>query len=65
MKRPDREQPGSLAAHLGMREAELDALLDDLGEEFGDFTEPLAPPAVVDLEAHRRERQARGKGERV
>lgn len=65
MKRRDREQPGSLAAHLGMGEAELDGLLDELGEEFGDFTERPAPPAVVNIEARRRERQSKGNGERV
>ncbi|GEM_PF-5036157 len=65
MKRRDREQPGSLAANLGMSEAELDAALDELGEEFGDFLEGPAPAPVVDLEARRRERQSKGNGERV
>jgi hypothetical protein len=51
-----------------MSEAELDATLRKLGEEFRDFidgpTDP-APATVVDLEAGRRDRRSRGSGERV
>ena len=65
MKRRDREQPGSLAAHLGLSEAELDASLRELGEEFGDFIEGPTDPAlatVLDLEARRQSRSAPSGG---
>ncbi len=37
MKPRDREQPGSIAAQLGLSDADLNAMLREMGEEFGDF----------------------------
>lgn len=60
---PDGGKPPADAGTL--TNEELDAILDEVAEEMGDwFDSPKAAP-VVDLEARRRARQAKGNGERV
>lgn len=71
MKRRDRGQPGpnqggKPPADSGtLSDEELEAIMDEVAEEMGDWHHAPQPAPVVDLEARRRERQARGNGERV
>lgn len=70
MKRRDRGQPGPHGskppADVGrLTDAELEAIMDEVAEEMGDWHHAPQPAPVVDLEARRHERQGRGNAERV